>query len=229
MTIAGNRKFRVDSRARTRLAWEQARGALAMADGTPVSKGASPARLGKGPGGTAGARARAADAFADLEATEGQAKAAPWKRADTKELRSEPKPPDPTPSDLVKKVEQAQEDRAFSIVKSPDGKTTVRLSGRVDPAVYQDQKLPVPRQELRAYAQSTQQWAMLVRSFEVSVVQIQALVATKLKAGQITRAEAQEALKAQFAGARPDSAIPVLKFLGEHPEYQDLFGIQAKE
>ena len=151
------------------------------------------------------------------------------KRSDRADLGAEQRPAEPTPADLVKKVRQAEDDRGFSISRSPDGTTTVRLSGRVDPAVYKDQRLPVPRQELRAYAGSTQQWAMLVRSFETSVVNIQALIATKLKAGQITPAEAQEALRAQFAGARPDSAIPVLRFLGEHPQYQDLFGIMAKD
>ncbi|MBM3271615.1 MAG: hypothetical protein FJZ01_28600, partial [Candidatus Sericytochromatia bacterium] len=149
--------------------------------------------------------------------------------ADTAKVKAEPRPADPTPADLVKKVQEAQADRGFSIEKTPDGRTTVRLSGHIDPAVYQDQKLPTPRQELRAYAKSTQQLSLLVSSFETSVVRIQALIATKLKEGKITRAEAKEALEAHFAGARPDSAIPVLRFLGEHPEYKDLFGILRAE
>lgn len=188
-----------------------------------VSQGSSPSPLGKTvtPGGT---RRRAAEVFEELEATRNKA----TMRPDSAKVKTEQRPAEPTPADLVEKARHAAgSDRGFAIERGGDGSTTLRMSGGVDPAVYASQKLAVPRQELRAYAKSPQQWALLVRSFETSVIQIQALIATKLKDGQISRGEAQEALRLQFAQARPDSAIPVLRFLGNHPEYKDVFGIQG--
>ncbi len=196
-----------------------------MADGTTVPGNGTTRRLGKTPGSTGEVKRRAADVFDQLEAETARKPPAARPRPDSADVQTDKRSPEPTPGELVKKVQHLEEDRGFSITRGPDGATTVRMSGRIDPAVYADQKLPVPRQELRAYARSTQQWALMVSSFETSVVHIQALIATKLESGQITRAEAQEALRAQFAGARPDSAIPVLRFLADHPEYKDLFGI----
>jgi len=199
-----------------------------MADGGSVSQGSSARRLGKPPGSSEGVRRRAQDIFAEMDAQAASAKQAPRTdeiprpKADTAELNTDQRPVEASPSDLVKKVE---EERGFSITTDADGRKTLRLSGRIDPSVYARQKLPVPRQELRDYARNTQHWSLLVSSFEASVVQVQALIATKLKEGKITQAEAKEALELQFAGARPDSRLPVLKFLGEHPEYRDLFGI----
>jgi hypothetical protein len=192
-----------------------------MADGGSVSQGSSARRLGKPPGSAEGVRRRAQDVFAEMDERAAE-KSRP--KPDTTELKSDQRPDESSPGDLVKKVDEA---RGFSITTDADGRKTLRLSGRVDPSVYAQQKLPVPRQELRAYARNTQHWSLLVSSFEASVVQIQALIATKVKEGKITKAEAKEALEIQFAGARADSKLPVLKFLGEHPEYKDLFGLTA--
>jgi hypothetical protein len=205
-----------------------------MADGSSPAGGATPKRIGKATGtpGSSGVRRRAAAAFDALEDKRARPRTPSKAAGDTAELPAEPPREAPTPAELVKTVQAIQDsrsDRGFSITHGPDGATTVHISGRVDPAVYALQKLPVPRQELRAYARSTQQWSLVVTSFEVSVVNFQALVATKLRAGEISRAEAEEALKTQYASVRKDHGSPVLRFLADHPEYRDLFGILAPQ